>query len=81
MGPDGAATPESTLYTKQVKRDQKKWKINSDKIRQSLVESLCENKQTKLMALEFQKLPTVDFYAALKSRVKDTSSQSLNFHT
>jgi hypothetical protein len=81
VGPDGAATPESTLYTKQVKKDQKKWKINSDKIRQSLVESLCENKQTKLMALEFQKLPTVEFYASLKSRVKDTSSQSLNFHT
>ena len=33
------------------------------------------------MALKFQNLPTWEFYAALTSRVKDTSSQSLNYHT
>ena len=53
----------------------------SDKIRQQLIEALCDNKQTKLIALEFQHLPTWDFYEALTSRVKDTSSQSLNYHT
>ncbi len=75
------STPESILYQKQVKKDHKKWKSNADKIRQALVESLCENKHTKLMALEFQKLKTVAFYQAVKSRVKDTSSQSLNYYT
>jgi hypothetical protein len=33
------------------------------------------------MAMEFQDLPTVDFYEAVKNRVKDTSTQSLNYHT
>jgi hypothetical protein len=33
------------------------------------------------MALEFQKLKTVEFYNAVKARVKDTSVQSLNYHT
>ena len=33
------------------------------------------------MALEFQSKNTVELYAAIKSRLKDTSAQSLNFHT
>ncbi len=33
------------------------------------------------MALEFQNKTTPSFYSAIKSRLKDTSSQSLNFHT
>jgi hypothetical protein len=33
------------------------------------------------MALEFQKLPTKEFFDKVKLRVKDTSSQSLNYHT
>jgi hypothetical protein len=45
------------------------------------VEALCDNQQTKLMAMEFQDLPTGDFYDAVKNRVKDSSTQSLNFHT
>jgi hypothetical protein len=44
-----------------IQGKKEKWKLNTDKIRQSLVESLCENKHTKLMALEFQKLKTVEF--------------------
>jgi hypothetical protein len=74
-------TPESKKYEKQVESDKKKWKLNSNKVRQALIESLCENKQTKLMAMEFQKLPTQEFFDAIKKRVKDTSAQSLNYHT
>ena len=33
------------------------------------------------MAMEFQKLPTKEFFNAVKIRVKDTSAQSLNYHT
>jgi hypothetical protein len=33
------------------------------------------------MDLEFQSKNTVELYAAIKSRLKDTSAQSLNFHT
>jgi hypothetical protein len=33
------------------------------------------------MAMEFQKLPTEEFFDAIKKRVKDTSAQSLNYHT
>ena len=77
----GAATHASRAYEREVRHDLRKWNENNDKIRQALVESLCENKQTKLMALEFQDKTTPAFYAALKSRLKDTSSQSLNFHT
>jgi hypothetical protein len=33
------------------------------------------------MAMEFRDLPTSEFYDAVTSRVKDTSSQSLNYHT
>ena len=78
---DGHATVQSAKYEKQIRISHDKWKSNTDKVRQSLVESLCENKHTKLMALEFQKLKTVEFYNAVKARVKDTSSQSLNYHT
>jgi len=38
-------TPESKKYEKQVESDKKKWKLNSNKVRQALIESLCENKQ------------------------------------
>ena len=47
-----------------------KWKANNDNIRQNLVESLCENKQTKLIALEFQDLPTHKFYLSLERCLK-----------
>ena len=63
-------TDESRKYEKQVKGDKLKWKSNMDKVRQALVESLCENKQTKLMAMEFQKLPTKEFFNKVKARVK-----------
>ena len=33
------------------------------------------------MAMEFQKLPTKEIFDKVKLRVKDTSAQSLNFHT
>ena len=33
------------------------------------------------MAMEFQKLPTKEFFEKVKLRVKDTSAQSLNYHT
>ena len=79
--PEGDDTEESRRYEKSIRNDLKKWKKNSDKIRQNLVEALCENPQTKLMALEFQDLPTGEFYDAVKKRYKDTSSQSLHFHT
>jgi vancomycin resistance protein YoaR len=59
-------TPESKKYEKQVESDKKKWKLNSNKVRQALIESLCENKQTKLMAMEFQQLPTKEFFDAIK---------------
>ena len=81
LAANGDDTEASLRYEKKIRVEQKKWKRNSDQIRQQLVEALCENKQTKLMALEFQNLPTWEFYAALTSRVKDTSSQSLNYHT
>ena len=78
---DGSPTAALTalLISTNIKFD--RWKANNDNIRQKLVESLCENKQTKLMALEFQDLPTPAFYAALEKRLKDTSSPSLNYHT
>ena len=79
--PEGDDTKESRRYEKRIRADLKKWKKNADKIRQNLVEALCENPQTKLMALEFQDLPTGEFYDAVKKRYKDTSSQSLHFHT
>ena len=78
---EGDDTDESRRYEKQIRGDRKKWKKNSDKIRQNLVESLCENPHTKLMAMEFRDLPTADFYDAVTSRMKVTSSQSLNYHT
>ena len=78
---EGDDTDESRRYEKQIRGDRKKWKKNSDKIRQNLVESLCENPHTKLMAMEFKDLPTAEFYDAVTSRVKDTSSQSLNYRT
>ena len=77
----GAETRASRSYEKDIKYKRKKWNQNCDKIRQSLVESLCDNKQTKLMTLEFQSKNTVQLYAAIKFRLKDTSAQSLNFHT
>ena len=46
-------TLESKKYEKQIESDKKTWKLNSNKVRQSLFESLCENKQIKLMAMEF----------------------------
>ena len=72
LAENGDDTEDSLRYEKKIRVDQKKWKRNSDKIRQQLVEALCDNKQTKLMALEFQSLPTWEFYEALTSRVKDT---------
>jgi hypothetical protein len=77
----GNETHASRSYEKEIRHKLRKWNENNDKIRQSLVEALCENHQTKLMALEFQSKTTHAFYAAIKSRLKDTSSQSLNFHT
>ena len=79
--PEGDDTDESRCYERRFRYDLKKWKKNSDKIRQNLVEALCENQQTKLMTMEFQDFPTGDFYDAVKNRVKETSIQSLNFHT
>ena len=77
----GDPTPALTalVIATNIKND--KWKANNDNIRQKLVESLCENKQTKLIALEFQDLPTHEFYLSLERRLKDTSSQSLNYHS
>ena len=31
--------------------------------------------------MDFREVPTADFYDAVTNRVKDTSSQSLNYHT
>jgi hypothetical protein len=50
-------TVASKKYEKQIEGEKLKWKLNMDRVRQALVESLCENKQTQLMAMEFQKLP------------------------
>ena len=66
---------------RRIKSDRKKYLKNSDKIRQNLVESLYDNPQTKLMAMEFQDMDTADFYQAVVNRVKDASVQSLNYHT
>jgi vancomycin resistance protein YoaR len=60
-------TAASRKYGKQIDGEKLKWKLNTDKIRQALVESLCENKQTKLMAMEFQKLPRTCDEAFVKS--------------
>jgi hypothetical protein len=54
-----------------IKHDKRK--VNNDSIQQKLVESLCENKHTKLIALEFQNLPTPEFYKSLEKRLKDTT--------
>ena len=77
----GEDTEESRHYVRRIKSDRKKYLKNSDKIRQNLVESLYDNPQTKLMAMEFQDLDTADFYQSVVNRVKDTSVQSLNYHT
>ena len=81
MDSKGDPTPALTalVIATNIKND--KWKANNDNIRQKLVESFCENKQTKLIALEFQDLPTHEFYLSLECRLKDTSSQSLNYHS
>ncbi len=79
--PEGDDSEESRCYEKRTTAHLKKWKKNADKIRQHLVEALCENLQTKLMARDFQDLPTGEFYDAVQSLVKDTSIQSLNYHT
>ena len=79
--PDGADTEESRRYVRQIKSDRKKYQKNTDKIRQNLFESLYDNPQTKLLAMEFQDYDTYDFYEAVVNRVKDTSVQSLNYHT
>ena len=60
--PSAALT--ALVVSTNIKHD--KWNANNDKIRQKLVESLCENKQTKLIALEFQDLLTNEFYLALE---------------
>jgi hypothetical protein len=78
---DGRETPQFTALSIATNLKYERWKANNDTIRQKLVESLCENKQTKLIALEFQDLPTGLFYSALENRLKDKSSQSLNYHT
>ena len=51
---DGEDTEESRRYVRCIKSDQKKYLKTTDKIRQNLVESLYDNPQTKLMAMEFQ---------------------------
>ena len=81
LTPSQDQTPESKKYEKQVENYKRKWKLNSNKVRQALIESLCETKQTKLMAMEFQKLPTKEFFDAIRKSVKDTSAQSLNYRT
>ena len=43
---DGHATVASAKYEKQIHGKQERWKLNTDKVRQSSVESLCENKHT-----------------------------------
>ncbi len=68
-------------YEKQIEGETLKWKLNMNKVRQALVESLCEKNQTKLMAMEFQKLPTKAFFNNVKLQVKNTSAQSLTYHT
>ena len=81
LSPFMEPTVASKKYEKQIAGEKLKWKLNMDRVRQALVESLCENKQTKLMALEFQNLPAKEFFDKVKLRVKDTSSQLLNYHT
>ena len=56
--PDGADTEESRRYVRQIRSDRKKYQKNTDKIRQNLVESLYDNPQTKLLAIEFQDYDT-----------------------
>ena len=51
LAENGDDTEASLRYEKKIRVDQKKWKRNSDKIRQQLIEALCDNKQTKLIAL------------------------------
>ncbi len=46
--------------------------VKHKQVRLALIEFLSENKQTKLMAMEFQ---------FQKLRVKDTFAESLNYHT
>ena len=58
---------KSRRCERRIRYDLKKWKKNSDKIRQNLVEALCDNQQTKLMGMEFQDLPTGNFYYAVKT--------------
>ena len=74
----GDPTPALTALVIATDIKRERWKVNNDSIRQKLVESLYENKQTKLIALEFQDLPTPEFYQSLEKRLKDTFSQSLN---
>ena len=62
----GADTRALHSYEKNIKYKLKKWNQNCVKISQSLVESLCDSNQTKLMALEFQSTNTVQLYASLK---------------
>ena len=47
---DGHATVQPAKVEKQIKNSHDKRKSNTYKLRQSLVESLCENKHTNLMA-------------------------------
>ncbi len=61
--PEGDDTEESRRCERRIRADLKKWKKNSGKIEQHLV---------ILMAMEFQDLPTGEFYDAFKSWVKDT---------
>ncbi len=59
LSPQMDPTPASQKHEEQIKGDKLKWKLKVDKVRhQALVESLCENKQTKSMGMEFQKLYT-----------------------
>ena len=57
----GDPTPALTALVIATDIKHERWKVNNDSIRQKLVESLCESKQTKLIALEFQDLPTPGF--------------------
>ena len=71
----GDPTPALTALVIATEIKHEKWKMNNDSIRQKLVESLCENKQTKLIALEFQDLPTPQFYQSLEN---DSRTHPLN---
>ena len=72
----GAPTAALTALVVSTNIKHDKWKANNDNIRQKLVESLCENKQTKLIALEFQDLPTHEFYLALEKRLKEKADKA-----